>query len=470
VTAGFFHLEGVEIAHQPCQGTACFVARHRDPARWREAEHAPARISCVGRCFIAPARAGDPAAPRASVDAPVAVVLEGVAAGGRRDYGVAVAAGAYTALEAARSAGPDAVLDAVDASRLRGRGGAGFPAGRKWRTARSAPGERKYVVANADEGDAGAYVDRFLLEDDPHRVLEGIAIAALAIGASDAFVYVRKEYPEALGVVRRAVEEASAAGALGDLAITVVEGEGSYVCGEETALLNALEGRRPDVRARPPYTAVSGLFGAPTVVSNVETLAAIPWIVAHGGDAYAAFGAGDSRGTKVLSLNSLFRRPGLYEVELGLPVRAVVERLGGGVDGELRGVLIGGPLAGVLPPALLDTPLTFEDLRAVGCELGHGGVVAFDDRTSIAQLARHVLGFAAYESCGKCTPCREGTARLEALLAAARPGQHHADRREKVAAAVEALRSSLCGHGTGTGAFLRSIAAAYPQEYDRCLA
>jgi formate dehydrogenase iron-sulfur subunit len=280
------------------------------------------------------------------------------------------------------------------------------------------------------------------------------------------------------------VAEARAAGVVGDallgtgppLDVHIVEGEGSYVCGEETALLNALEGRRPEVRARPPYPADRGLFGAPTVVNNVETLAAIPWILRHGGAAHAAMGTATSGGTKVLSLNSLFCRPGLYEVELGLPVREVVERLGGGVaDGELTGVLIGGPLAGVLPPSLLDTPLAFEELRAVGCEVGHGGVVAFDEHTSILELVHHVVRFAAYESCGKCTPCRAGTARIETLLEAALANAPDPSATDPTAPRewrdiVAALAAtSLCGHGTGLAAFARSIMTHYGAEFDRCL-
>jgi formate dehydrogenase iron-sulfur subunit len=254
------------------------------------------------------------------------------------------------------------------------------------------------------------------------------------------------------------------------LDVRVVQGEGSYVCGEETALLNALEGRRPEVRARPPYPTEHGLFGWPTVVNNVETLAAIPWILRHGGAAHAALGTGTSTGTKVVSLNSLFRRPGLYEVELGIPVRDIVERLGGGlVDGELTGLLIGGPLAGVLPPSLLDTPLAFEALRSVGCEVGHGGVVAFDAHTSIPELVHHVFRFGAYESCGKCTPCRVGAARIHDLLDAALAGTPEpAAGRDWHAIVVALADTSLCGHGTGLAAFARSVITHYGTELDRC--
>jgi NADH:ubiquinone oxidoreductase subunit F (NADH-binding) len=244
-------------------------------------------------------------------------------------------------------------------------------------------------------------------------------------------------------------------------------GAGSYVCGEETSLLESIEGRRPMVRARPPYPTERGLHGKPTLVQNVETLANVPWIVRNGAAAYAALGHATSRGTKLVSLNSLFRRPGLYEVELGTPVRRIVEELGGGLaDGKLEGVLIGGPLAGVLPPALLDTPFAFEELRAVGASVGHGGIVAFDQRTSAVDLLIHAFEFGAFESCGKCTPCRLGSRRVVELLSAPSP-----DRKTEVAEVVSALRlTSLCGLGGGLAELADSVARHYPEELARCLA
>jgi NADH:ubiquinone oxidoreductase subunit F (NADH-binding) len=475
----FFHLDGIAIESQLCQGTACFVARHRDPDRWRRAEAAEPRVYCLGACHSAPAGATDRARPHIVVDAAEPVVFGRVAAGAGRELDAYLADGGYTGLARALSLGSEAVVAEVEASQLRGRGGAAFPTGRKWRAALEHRTDVAYVVANADEGDAGAYVDRILLEEDPHAVLEGVAIAAVAVGATRAYVYVRKEYPHARRRVEAAVAEARAAGLLGaslagsgpPLDIEVVQGEGSYVCGEETALLNALEGQRPEVRARPPYPTEAGLFGRPTIVNNVETLAAIPWILRNGGAAHAAMGTATSAGTKVVSLNSLFRRPGLYEVELGVPVRDVVERLGGGpADAPLGGVLIGGPLAGVLPPNLLDTRLDFEALRSVGCEVGHGGIVAFDRNTSIPDLLHHVVRFAAYESCGKCTPCRAGSVRLEALLADACAGRAGPRAAREVRDIVRALAAtSLCGHGTGLAAFARSVMLRYGGELDRCL-
>lgn len=476
----FFHLAGVRIEDQHCVGTACFVARHRNPARWAQAEQEEPRVHCLGKCNLAPASATDVTRPHVGVDAPDAVVLGRIAQGSSWDLEAYRSDGGYSGLERALALGAAAVLEQVETSGLRGRGGAAFPVGRKWRAARAQTSQQKYVVVNADEGDPGAYIDRALLEEDPHAVIEGLAIAALAVGATRAFVYVRKEYPLALERIEAALVEAREGGVLGaallgvgsPLDVSVVEGEGSYVCGEETALLNAMEGRRPEVRARPPYPVEHGLFGRPTVVNNVETLASIPWILRNGAAAYRAMGTATSAGTKVVSLNSLFSRPGLYEVEFGLPVREVVERLGGGLsEGSIAGLLIGGPLTGVLPPHLFDTPFAFEELRAVGCEVGHGGVVAFDQNTSIPELMHHVFRFGAYESCGKCTPCREGAGRVEAQLAAAISGAAPSSGDIEWREIVEALAaSSLCGHGTGMAAFARSVIAHYGEELDRCLA
>ena len=278
-----------------------------------------------------------------------------------------------------------------------------------------------------------------------------------------------------------AIEEARQAGLLAaplfgsdfsfDLHLEV--GRGSYICGEETALLNAIEGRRPEVRTRPPYPAESGLFGKPTLVNNVETLASVPWIVERGGEAYRSLGFSSSRGTKVLSLNSLFRRPGLYEVEFGLPIRQIVEELGGGLrSGTLKGVIIGGPLAGVIPPSLLDTPLGFDELHAIGASVGHGGVVAFDERTSIPELVQHVFDFGAYESCGKCTPCRLGTRRIEEIFSRiVASGRASTSNRDEWHELIHTLAmTSLCGHGTGLAEFAASIVRYYGPELESCFA
>ncbi|MDN0076036.1 NADH-ubiquinone oxidoreductase-F iron-sulfur binding region domain-containing protein [Crenobacter sp. SG2303] len=360
---------------------------------------------------------------------------------------------------------PDELVRLVLASKLRGRGGAGFPAGRKWQAVADQLVPIKYLVVNADEGDPGAFSDRFLLEDDPFRLLEAAVIAARAVGAVKGFIYLRKEYPVAARVISAALDQARSAGWLGaSFDLELVVGEGSYLCGEETALLNALEGRRPQVRLRPPQITEQGLFGQPTLVQNVETLCAIPWIVLHGAAAYAALGFSSSRGTKLLSLNSLFRQPGLYEVEFGIPLSEVVEQLGGGLRrGSLKGVMVGGPLAGIVPPELLSTRLGYEEMQAIGCAVGHGGVIAFADDTSILQIAAEVFRFGARESCGECTPCRLGTPRLAEQLQAASTGVPiDRDGYERL---VEALAAtSLCGHGRGLAEFARAIQRHYQKE------
>jgi NADH:ubiquinone oxidoreductase subunit F (NADH-binding) len=430
-------------------------------------------VYCLGQCFAAPASGRDDVRPRVETTVRDPIVLERVAGGGAGTLEAYRTAGGFVAFEQALAAPPASLVAEIEASQLRGRGGAGFPAGRKWRAVHEEPSAQKYVVCNADEGDPGAYVDRFLMEDDPYCVLEAMLIAGYAVGASQGYVYVRKEYPSALTALTVAVRSLRDAGLLGGNAlgreftfnVEVVSGEGSYLCGEETALLNALEGRRPEVRARPPYPVRHGLWQRPTLVHNVETLANVPWIVRHGGDAYAGLGQGASRGTKVLSLNSLFRRPGLYEVELGTLLTDVVHDLGGGLrTGSLAGVVVGGPLAAAIPPDRLDVRLTFEDLYGIGAALGHGGVVAFDTHTSIAQLVEHVFAFGAYESCGKCTPCRVGATEVAtafAELPAGRPGVDH-DRWDRTVAALR--DTSLCGHGAGLAEFAEGTARLYPEE------
>jgi len=469
----FYHLADVVVDQQPCQGTACFVARQRDSQRVAEAECTEPRMYCLGRCYAAPAAACDDSKPRIEIACGTTVILSRVAQGAKSDLNSYRNNGGYRGLARALTIGAEATLGEVEQSALRGRGGAGFPTAHKWRATRAQPAGPRSVVVNADEGDPGAYIDRILLEDDPHAVLEGLAIAAFAIGAQEAHAYVRREYPIALAAIRKAVDEAEEAGILGKsllgegppLSVTVVEGKGSYICGEETALLNALEGRRPTVRARPPFPTEHGLFGVPTVVNNVETLAAVPWILHNGGHAYAAMGYGTSRGTKAVSLNSLFRRPGLYEVEFGTPITEIVDGLGGGlVDGGLKGLLIGGPLAGILPPHLLETPLAFDDLRRVGAGVGHGGMVAFDHSTSILDLVHHVYRFGAYESCGACTPCRVGAARVAEMFA---PGA--SVNQTEWRSIVDALgATSLCGHGSGLAEFARSVIAHYGTELAAC--
>ncbi len=325
-----------------------------------------------------------------------------------------IAHGGMAGLARARTLSADDVLQEVVNSGLRGRGGAGFPTGIKWRTVAQAPGPRKYIVCNADEGDSGTFADRMLIEGDPFSLLEGMLIAGLAVGASRGVIYIRSEYPHAIATLHHAIAVARHRGVLNpDFDIDVRVGAGAYICGEETALLESIEGRRGQVRAKPPLPAHHGLFGRPTVINNVLSLAAVPWILANGGAAYADFGMGRSRGSMPVQLAGNVRRGGLFECAFGITLRELVNDLGGGTYSgrPLRTVQVGGPLGSYLPDSLLDTPLDYEALAAAGGLLGHAGIVVFDDSVDMARQARFAFEFCAIESCGKCTPCRIGSTR-----------------------------------------------------------
>ncbi len=474
----FYHLNQVPLAGHACQGLACFAARKEDPQRWEQAHARMPAIYCLGRCYQAPAAFGDDAQPHVEAVARQTVLLGNLRKGGVRRLDSYLANGGGIALQKALDMPSADLIASIAESGLRGRGGAGFPTGRKWAAVAAAKGPRKYVVANADEGDPGAFSDRMLMEDDPFLLIEAMLIAALAVGAERGYIYLRKEYPGAQASLSSALLQAYAAGWLGPqvlgtahrFELELIIGQGSYVCGEETAMLNSIEGKRPEVRVRPPQIAEQGLFHAPTLVNNVETLCAVPWIVAHGAQAYAGLGTPASRGTKLVSLNSLFRRPGLYEVEFGMPLRQIVDQLGGGLKrGDLLGLMVGGPLAGLVPPALLDTPLCYEELQRIGCAVGHGGMIAFADDTSIAEIMAEVFRFGALESCGKCTPCHLGSPELARMWQAVLAGERiHRQRWDDL---VEALAAtSLCGHGRGLAEFARAIERHYPRELAKCFA
>lgn len=474
----FYHLDQCELTGRACRGLACFAARAANPPRWQQACNTSPDIHCLGQCYAAPALGGPAPACPVQVDSPKAVLLGNLVAGGITDFASYQQRGGGQALAQALSLLPARVIDELRVSGLRGRGGAGFPAWRKWQALAEARAGRKYLVVNADEGDPGAFSDRLLLERDPFLLIEACVIAAITLGLEQGYIYLRAEYPQAQQILQQAITEARAQGWLGqDLLgsgnafdLQLVLGKGSYLCGEETALLNALEERRPEVRVRPPQPTESGLLGAPTLLHNVETLCALPWIIQQGGAAYAALGYGQSRGTKLLSLNSLFCRPGLYEVEFGTSLRHIVETLGGGLRrGQLKGVMLGGPLAGLIPPALLDTPLDYEALQAIGGAVGHGGLIAFADDTTIAEIIAEVFRFGANESCGKCTPCHLGSPELARMFQAVVAGERVDGNRW--AMLVEALAAtSLCGHGRGLAEFAQAIARHYPEELAQCFA
>jgi formate dehydrogenase iron-sulfur subunit len=327
----------------------------------------------------------------------------------------------YRGLAAVLSKSGQAVVDAVKDSGLRGRGGAGFPTGIKWQTVLDTEAAQKYVVCNADEGDSGTFADRMIMECDPYMLIEGMTIAGLAVGATRGYIYLRAEYPLAIRTMNAAISSAVEAGYLGDdvrrsgrsFHLEVREAAGAYICGEETSLLESLEGKRGMVRYRPPLPAIKGLFGAPTIVNNVTTLASVPAICAHGAGAYKDLGAGRSRGTLTVQLAGNIKQGGLVEIAFGRSLRELLEDFGGGTASgrPIRAVQAGGPLGAYIPPSLFDTPLDYEAFAAIGAMIGHGGLVVFDDTVDMAEQARFAMEFCALESCGKCTPCRIGAVR-----------------------------------------------------------
>ncbi|MCA9607062.1 MAG: SLBB domain-containing protein, partial [Myxococcales bacterium] len=361
-----------------------------------------------------------------------------------------------------------------------GRGGAGFPAGIKLQTVKDAPSAtgQKYVVVNADEGDAGAFIDKELLEQAPHTVLEGTILAAYAVGASEGYVYLRGEYPRAIAVWKKALADAREAGILGGSVlgsgfafdVKLVEGHGAYICGEETSLLRSLEGVPAQVSPKPPFPAIQGLNGAPTVVNNVETLAAYPWIVERGGDAYAALGAGKSRGTKLVSVSGHVAKPGLFEVELGTSLRSILFELAGGVPNgkRFKAVQIGGPLGGILGEAHLDLPMTFEDLAAAGGMLGHAGMVVYDEDVDLVRIGRGLMKFCAVESCGKCFPCRIGSVRATEIFDKVLEGRGTQADIELLGEINETMRvGSLCALGGGIPIPVENLLTSFVSELDR---
>jgi formate dehydrogenase iron-sulfur subunit len=332
-----------------------------------------------------------------------------------------LAHGGMAGLRNALELEPQRVVTQVTDSGLRGRGGAGFPAGIKWNTVLNTPGELKFICCNADEGDSGTFTDRMLIEGDPFCLIEGMAIAAHATGATEGYVYLRSEYPDAVRTLRQAIEIGYARGWLGenilgaglkfDLHVRV--GAGAYICGEETSMLDSLEGKRGMVRAKPPIPAITGLFGKPTVVNNVLTLASVPSILADGAEAYAALGMGRSLGTQVFQLAGNIERGGVFETAFGMSLSELINDYGGGTRSgrPVRAVQVGGPLGAYLPAGQLDLPLDYEAFAAANAMLGHGGIVVFDDTVDMASMARFAMEFCAEESCGKCTPCRVGSVR-----------------------------------------------------------
>jgi NADH-quinone oxidoreductase subunit F len=364
---------------------------------------------------------------------------------------------------------PEQVIAAISASGLRGRGGAGFPTGLKWERARAQADPVKYVICNGDEGDPGAFMDRAVLESDPHRVLEGLAIAAYAIGAAEGYLYIRAEYPLAVRNIRAAILQAEGRGLLEGLRLEVREGAGAFVCGEETALIASLEGRRGTPRLRPPYPVEKGFRGRPTLINNVETLASVPWIVRHGAQAFAAFGTQSSKGTKVFALAGKVNRGGLIEVPMGITILQVVEEIGGGMRNgrEFKAAQIGGPSGGCIPARLADTPIDYDALASTGAVMGSGGLVALDDRDCMVDIARFFLRFTQAESCGKCTFCRIGTKRMLEILDRLCEGNGRPDDLQKLETLTDYVsRGSLCGLGQTAPNPVATTLRYFREEYE----
>ena len=372
----------------------------------------------------------------------------------------------WLGLAKAREMGAQATIDTVMTSGLRGRGGAGFPAGIKWQTVARADADQKYIVCNADEGDSATFADRMVMEGDPFMLIEGMAIAGYAVGASKGYVYIRSEYPHAIAKMEAAIK--LSAHLVAPFVVEVRVGAGAYVCGEETSLLNSLEGKRGEVRAKPPLPALEGLFGKPTIVNNVLTLAAVPWILTHGGDAYAAYGAGRSKGTMPIQIAGNVKHGGLYEVAFGITLGELVNDIGGGTASgrPVRCVQVGGPLGAYIPPAQFDLPLDYEAFAAADALVGHAGITVFDDTVDMAQMARFAMEFCAVESCGKCTPCRLGSTRGVETLDQIIAGKNVEENLALIADLSETMKfGSLCALGGFTPYPVMSAIKHFPEDF-----
>ena len=372
----------------------------------------------------------------------------------------------WLGLAKARELGAQATIDTVMTSGLRGRGGAGFPAGIKWQTVARADADQKYIVCNADEGDSATFADRMVMEGDPFMLIEGMAIAGYAVGASKGYVYIRSEYPHAIAKMEAAIK--LSAHLVAPFVVEVRVGAGAYVCGEETSLLNSLEGKRGEVRAKPPLPALEGLFGKPTIVNNVLTLAAVPWILTHGGDAYAAYGAGRSKGTMPIQIAGNVKHGGLYEVAFGITLGELVNDIGGGTASgrPVRCVQVGGPLGAYIPPAQFDLPLDYEAFAAADALVGHAGITVFDDTVDMAQMARFAMEFCAVESCGKCTPCRLGSTRGVETLDQIIAGKNVEENLALIADLSETMKfGSLCALGGFTPYPVMSAIKHFPEDF-----
>ena len=384
--------------------------------------------------------------------------------------------GGLTGLSTALTLSPEKIVEVVSASGLRGRGGAGFPTGIKWKTALSQNVDQKYICANADEGDSGTFADRLLMEGDPFSLIEGMVIGARAIGANTGYIYIRSEYPHAIRTMRRAIKTMGDAGWLGEnikasgttFNLHVRVGAGAYICGEESAMLESIEGKRGQVKVKPPIPAISGLFNKPTIVNNVLTLATVPYILAKGPKAYEQYGQGRSRGTQPFQLAGDIKHGGLVEKAFGITLQGLVEGFGGGTRSgrPVKVVQAGGPLGGYIRPDRFDVKMGYESLAEAGAMLGHGGIVVFNDTTDMAKMARYAMEFCEIESCGKCTPCRIGSVRGKETLDKIIAGDDVAANTEILEDLCDLMEeASLCAMGGLTPLPVRTAMKAFPEEF-----
>ena len=389
-----------------------------------------------------------------------------------------IAVGGYEALaKAVTTMSPEDVIEEIKKSGLRGRGGGGFPTGMKWQFAKASVSDKKYVICNADEGDPGAFMDRSVLEGDPHKILEGMAVCGYAIGADEGYIYVRAEYPLAIKRLRIAIEQAEAMGLLGEnifgsgfsFKLHIKEGAGAFVCGEETALMASIEGKRGMPRPRPPFPAVAGLWGKPTNINNVETFGNVAAIITNGADWYAGFGTEKSKGTKVFALTGKINNTGLAVVPMGITMREIIYDIGGGINGgkKFKAVQIGGPSGGCLPESMLDLSIDYDSLTAAGAMMGSGGLVVMDEDTCMVDVAKFFLNFTQSESCGKCTPCREGTKRMLEVLTRITEGQGREGDIELLEELARNIKeTALCGLGQTAPNPVLSTLKYFRHEYE----
>lgn len=486
----FLNEENAEKTVFVCNGTACLVAKTQDALHDKLTEHVDAdaigEICCLGRCHENGAFQFDGENYSGKSPDEIKAIFET----GQGDSSDTLRVGTnldtpilteefpgidsyYAPLEAILSRSPEDLLEELRTSGLRGRGGAGFPAGIKWEACRKAEGSPKYIVCNADEGDPGAYTDRYILEQRPHALLLGMILAGHVVGAETGVIYIRAEYPESVTVITEAIKDLQATPYLGEnilgsgfsFKFKVIEGAGAYIVGEETALLASIEGQRAEVRVRPPYPAQEGLFGKPTVVNNVETLACVPHIFTKGGAFFSKVGTEKSKGSKLVSLDSRFNTPGVYEVAMGTPLRTVIDDLGGGFREPVKALQIGGPLGGLVPASHFDAlTIDFESFQEAGFLLGHGSIVCVPEWFPMIEFVEHLFAFTARESCGKCFPCRLGSTRGQEMMEQARAGAYQIDM-TLLRDLLDTLEStSLCALGGGVPLPIRNALEYFADE------